>query len=478
VKFGNPRLDHLRRDFDFGRAIPFRGGFFYIMCHVGTYRLAPQQYAPTLCRVKRECRMTSTLNVTVGETPIPIFAATITGGAHGSTGHANFRTSRAMLASQGIDLLTLAEQAPDILQTDIYAITDAGGPFHLFSGEYLKAKWNFRTDVVTIFARDWSGLLIDQKRVLTSILGGNPAVLAPGQQPGAGVSTTNQPLSALVTAIANQFGLTPDLRLAQGAGNDPEIGTIFGSSNDTILMTVPQSLWGILMRLARDTGNEVYTTPEKHLVFGVPGAGLPTLTLGWKQNPPAPGVLPLLDLGIEHNPRRNLTFRVLVLSYDPTLGKTTRGQAYVIGSNFNTTGGSQVRAGMWTGAQAQAIQAQIGTAKKSAMPLYTFHVDGLTQAQANLRAQSIATDIAKRELIGTAKADLIPDLSPSQPIRLDGAVDAGFLAHSYYVTGYSHTFMLPQDAAGGDGGELDTDLTFLDVQPVGEGNSTLTGTAE
>jgi hypothetical protein len=289
----------------------------------------------------------------------------------------------------------------------------------------------------------------------------------------------NQPLSSLVTAIANQFGLTPDLRLSQASGSDPEIGTIFGAGGDTILTTVPQSLWGVLMRLARDTGNEVYTTPDKHLVFGVPGAGLEPLTFCWKQNPPQGDALPLLDLNIEHNPRRNLTFRVLVLSYNPTTRQTVKGQAYVIGSDRATAGGGMVRAGAWSGANASSIQSAIGTgaaSKKNAIPLYTFHVDGLTQAQANFRAQSIAADISKRELIVQGAADIIPGIAPSQPARLDGDIDDGFLSHQYYVTSYSHTFSMPQ--GGGGKAELDTSFMLLDVQPVGEGSSTLTGAME
>jgi hypothetical protein len=424
--------------------------------------------------------MTASMDLQIGGTAVPMFRAVIQGGSHGSTGHATMTTSRTMLAQQGIDLLELAQDAPTILPVDIY-LTHDGGRFHLFGGEYLKANWRFKADSVSIHARDWSGLLVDQKRVLTSILGGNVGALAPGEVAGPGVSTMNQPLSKLVTAVANQFGLTPDLRLSSNPGSDPEIGTIFGAGGDTILTAVPQSLWGILMRLARDTGNEVYTTPDKHLVFGAPGAGLEPLTFCWKQNPPQGDALPLLDLNIEHNPRRNLTFRVLVLSYDPTARQTTKGQAYVIGSDRATGGGGVVRAGAWSGANASAIQSSFGSgnaSKKNAIPLYTFHVDGLTQAQARLRAQSIATDIAKRELIVHGEADIVPGMAPSQPVTLDGDIDAGFLSHQYYVTGYTHTFNMPQGGGGSRAAELDTSFMLLDVQPVGEGSATLTGSPE
>jgi hypothetical protein len=424
--------------------------------------------------------MTASMDLQIGGTAVPMFRAIIQGGSHGSTGHATMTTSRTMLAQQGIDLLELAQDAPTILPVDIYLTQDGGGRFHLFGGEYLKANWRFKAGTVSIHARDWSGLLVDQKRVLTSILGGNVGALVPGEVAGPGVSTQNQRLSVMVTAIAKQFGLTPDLRLSSAPGSDPEVGTILGTG-DTVLTAVPQSLWGILMRLARDTGNEVYTTPDKHLVFGAPGAGLAPLTFCWKQNPPQGNALPLLDLNIEHNPRRNLTFRVLVLSYDPATRQTTRGQAYVIGSDRATGGGGTVRAGAWSGPQATTIESQISTgpaSKKNAIPLYTFHVDGLTAAQVNLRAQSIAADIAKRELIVNGAADIVPGMAPSQPVTLDGDIDDGFLGHQYYVTGYTHTFNMPQGGGSSRAAELDTSFMLLDVQPVGEGTATLTGTAE
>jgi hypothetical protein len=109
--------------------------------------------------------MTSTLTMQIGGNNVPFFKATIQGGSHGSTGHATVTTSRTMLADQGIDLLEIAQDAPTILPVDIYLTQDSGGPYHLFGGEYLKANWRFKADTVSIHARDWSGLLIDQKRV-------------------------------------------------------------------------------------------------------------------------------------------------------------------------------------------------------------------------------------------------------------------------------------------------------------------------
>ncbi len=280
-----------------------------------------------------------------------------------------------------------------------------------------------------------------------------------------------------MTAIAKQFGLTPDLRLAEGS--DPQIGNLFGDSNDTVLTSAPQSLWGFINRLARASGNTVYTTPQKALVFGVPGAGLEPIAITYRSNPIPPGMYGAISLDVEHNPRRNLTFRVLVLSYDPTTSTTTKGQAFVIGSNYSTSEGSTVHAGAWGGTDADNIANAIGTgkgSKKNAVQLYTFHLDGLTAAQAQAQAKSIAADIAKRELIASVKTTCVPTVQPSNPATLGGQINGEFAAHKYFVTQYNHKFSMGKE--GGGEGAFDTHMMMLDEQPTGTGESVTAGGGE
>lgn len=403
----------------------------------------------------------------IGGTEIPIKSFNITGGNYGSTGSLGASTSNKALNDIGFDLVAASIASPGSLPVDVYESVSGA---HLFSGEYLTGDYDYTSGLVSIHARDWSGPLVDQKRVLTSNVGGAPSALAPEEAADSkGVSTQNQKLSQVVTQIATQFSLVPDLRL--GDGDDSDVGAQFGNSTDTIMTAAPHSLWGTLTRLARQSGNVVYVTPEKHLVFGQPGAGLDTLQFTWNLNVGPAAALPLEKLKIQHNPRRNLSFRVLVLSYDPTNQQMTKGEAYVVGSNYSAAGGTTIKAGQWGGAQAQAITTSIGTgksSKKNAIPLYTFHADGLTAAQAQARATAIATDISKREIVATCEADLIPSMSPSQPATLSGDISQEFASHTYYVTGYSHTFGLRR---GGSGSEFCTAFTLLDRQPAGTGKS-------
>lgn len=405
----------------------------------------------------------------IAGTVIPVVSFDVHGGSVGSAGHMSATTSRKMLQQVGFNLVKESIDASGQLEVDVFVTID-GATTQIFGGEYLAAKFNYKRSSVTIRARDWSGPLIDQKRSLTSLIGGNTGPLTVAESSTSqGVNTQNQKLSQLVTAIANQFSLTPDLRLSSDPGSDPIVGTIFGNTNDTIFTPQPQSLWGILTRLARDTGNIVYTTPQKHLVFGEPGAGLPTLKMFWNTNPVPPGGLPLDELEIDHNPRRNLSFNVVVLSYDPTLGQLTKGKAYVIGSNLSTSQGATVRAGMWGGPQAQSVDSILSTStsKKNKIPLYTFHVDGLTAAQAQARAMAIAQDISKRELIADVGANFIPLIAPSNPAKLGGDIEDEFSSHDYFVTAYTHSYRVGEKGDGTFG----TSAKMLDRQPEGKGSA-------
>lgn len=404
----------------------------------------------------------------IGGQQVPTSDFTVTGGAYGSTGSLVSSTSFPALAAAGVDLVALSIANPGSLPVDLYITLATGRNVHLFSGEYLTGDFNYNADSVTVHARDWSGPLVDQKRALTSLVKASKAAPAPEENPS-GVSTQNQKLSQIVTQIAEQFSLTPDIRLNANVSNaDADYGSIFGDTTDTILTTVPQSLWGVLTRMARQSGNIVYVTPEKHLVFGEAGAGLAPLLFTWRMTS---GGLPLLTLRFTHNPRRNLTFQVLVKSYDPTAQQLTNGQAFVIGSDYSPDGTDTVHAGAWGGAAASQISSSLGSSKKKAIPIYTYHVDGLTASQAQSRAEAIANDIAKRELIVEGTGDLVPDMAPGQQVRVRGKINAEFAAHTYYVTAFHHRFRIGRE---GPSGQLETSFAALDRQPEGKGKAVST----
>lgn len=424
--------------------------------------------------------------LTVGGNAMPFTKFQMTGGAYGSVGHVTITTSGTALKEKKIDLFDLTSASPGFVEVALAvyqappqqppvggygggAPTDRTGDIttRIFGGEYLRTDFDLDTDVVTLHARDWAGVLVDQKRILTKIGKAVEAALkplAPGRVTVAGISNENQLVGNIVSSIAAEFGFEPVLNLSS-TGRNPTVGTLYGSADQSFI-TVPQTLWTILNQLARDTGYDVYVTPTKQLVFGEPGVGLDTLRL-IHNGSPARGQLPCRETKIEHHPRRNSTFRVLVISYDPTLAQTTLGRATYVGANY--AGQHGLAAGLATGHDAVVADKNIAALKQSVsqIPLYTFNLDGLSADQATLRAQTIATDIAKRELILTTTIDGLPSVLPTQMIRLGGAVDEAFSEPTFYVSGYNQTFTMPGSRQQGSSSGWVTRITALNVPTEG-----------
>ena len=404
------------------------------------------------------------LDVQVGGQSIPFFGFTVTGGVFASVGHAKINTSITALAAQGIDLLKLTENAASLTEVGIWVQPESGVRTRIFGGEYVSAHWSFDADTIEIECRDWAGVLVDQKRVLTKIGTAIAATLKAdvvGQVSVVGISNQNQKVSQIVTAIAQEFGFTPVLNL--DTANNPTMGSLYGS-DDYVYMTVPQSLWAVLCQLARDTGYDVYVTPNKDLVFGLPAAGQDTLQLAYNLASLPDGAAPVRNLKIEHHPRRNSTFRVMVISHDGARAQATLGQAVSIGDNYAGTKGLQP--GITSGtAAASAAKALAGAkASVSQVPLYTFHMEGLTADQANRAAASLALQIARCLLVLTGDVDIRPEMLPTRQIKVQGALANEFTGQTYSTSSFSHRFTMPKgDGRADERAGLVTELHGLNV---------------
>lgn len=429
---------------------------------------------------------------TVNGSQVPLERLRVGGGSYGSAGHANMFTSQSALTAAKIDLYKIMAAATAPVEVTVTITDDAGVTTRVFGGEFVSHASNLDDDGVTIAARDWAGQLIDQKRVLTRIVSAAEATvapLAPGQNPAAiSVLTQNQQISAIVSAIAQQFGFAPVLNLTAG---NPVFGTLYGAG-DTVFTSAPQSLWSMLCLMARDLGYEVHVTPNRQLVFGTPGAGLPTqaFSYGVPAVPPPSGsaaagsaaapTLPCRNLVLHHAARRNRTFRVLVLGYDPARAQTVTGRATAIGSDF--AGEAGLKPGIWLGPDAATADAAIAgvgltaaqaglSSPRSEVPRYTFHIDGLTAAQAQIRAQGIAYDIAKRDIAATLQVDGLPTIGPMQTVTLSGAVPPEAAGRNFYVHAYEHEFRMPQGGLSPDAGFL-TNLRLLTLPFFGANGPT------
>ncbi len=420
------------------------------------------------------------LHVQVGGTEIIVKSFTVVSGSYGSVGHARFETSQKLLSDFKIDLLEISQSAP-LVSVQIFAETPTTPHTKIFDGDLLNTNWDMDRDEVVVHARDHAGVFVDQHRILARDAGaltGALGPLSPGQQlTPAGIATMNRTVAQVVTDIAQQFGYTPVIN--GGTANTPA-GAAYGSS-DRAYMTIPQNLWSILNTLAKDTGNEVYTTPDRKLVFGPPGVGLPTVNLSWGTGADVrlPNLVPCAQLVFRHQPRRNSTFRVLVISYDPATAQVTEGSATVIGPDLAT---SAVPAGTYSGAQAGvADKALADDAQTSGygshnnlshVQLYTFHWDGLTAADCNARAAAIAADITKRLVLLSCTIDGYPTLTPTQKLSVTGnRLNPFFSGNTWFVSGFQHEFSMPGPGHHRGWSGFRTQIQALDLP-----NNALSGT--
>ena len=399
-------------------------------------------------------------------------------------------TSVAMLQALKLDLAEIAG-ADTIVPVSIYVQYTSGlSPqpnVKIFDGDVVSVEWDFDQDSVVIHARDHAGVFVDQRRILTRDAKTATQALAP-LSPGQvlnpqGISTVNRLVSQVVTDIAENFGYTPVLNMT--SGSDVPAGASYGG-NDHTYMTIPQNLWSVLNELARDTGNEVYTTPDRRLVFGQPGAGLQTIPLSWNVPvlSPVQNWLPVADLRVVHNPRRNGTFRVLVTSYDPARAQPTIGRATFIGSNLATP---SLKEGVYSGPQALTADSALlqmaqtrgyGTVRDlSHVQLYTFHWDGYSTSDANAKAASIASDISKRLMVMSGRIDGYPTMAPTQPLTMHAgpSVPGSFAGNTWYVSGYRHKFTMPGKghSRGRRWDGFTTEFSALDLPATALGGSAI-----
>ena len=145
-----------------------------------------------------------TFTCTVGGKNFPILSFNIRSGAYGSVGHASITTGRKELLAQRWDLFDLTATAPGGVEVLIEVQTPTASA-KIFGGEFLTSDWDYDRDRVRIEARDYAGILVDQRRMpagaaqtAEQIL----APLAPGQNPSAStISTQNQKLSEVVALL-------------------------------------------------------------------------------------------------------------------------------------------------------------------------------------------------------------------------------------------------------------------------------------
>ncbi|HEY9678683.1 MAG TPA: hypothetical protein V6C76_11780 [Drouetiella sp.] len=374
-------------------------------------------------------------------TYLPMLNASVSKASNGSQSTVRGKTSITMLQMQGVDIFQSAQSATGA-PVEVYVVID-GQSSKLFGGTIDEFEPDFDNDSITFSGRDYASSIVDTKETTSS------------------VDYKNQTIGQMVTNIANKFGYTPKV-------TDPGIMAGAQMYDDSAYMPHGQQYWTMLQDLARQCGYECFVTDNKELFFGTTdSAGGNDVTVNH-----APDVSnstdvenPICDLKPVYQPGRNSNIRVIVVSHHPVKvtqrikssyqGNPFKGRApksnkdYLIGKS-NTSGTQSAKSG--------------GT-QPSDKPAVVVRKDGLTQERADALAQSIAKDIAKRQLVLKGKCPMgLPDAQVHSKLTLkEGGIDLlGFANADYVIASLDHEW----DAESGSFVTSVTALNHPEVQSV------------
>lgn len=383
--------------------------------------------------MKRARKLNSSIVLDGKEIPVLNWRASL--GSQGSLGTASATTSIALLRYAGINLVTAA-QKKDGASFDIYAGFE-GDYQHIFGGVMDSVRLDMKADTVTLEGRDHGANLVDARMTISKI------------------KYKNKKVSEIVKQIAEEHDLEADVE-----ETDMMAGIEMWDSHAYIPHSQPW--WSVIQSLAQQVGFEAKITPDKKLYFGPPGADSSnTFTVTWGAGPDESPEHPLIDCEIFFSPRRNKSFEVRVLSYHPQRAEMISGNGTPQDVE-NAQGGGQksgtTAMGTSKGRAVKNFKGGRSSSKPSKKPVFTYHMDGLSAEQAMTKAQAIADDLAKRQVVITCTAEGIPDLKIHSKIKLRGSrIDMmGFDSREYVVTGVNHTYNMPQE--GGNDGGLQTEL--------------------
>ena len=121
--------------------------------------------------------------------------------------------------------------------------------------------------------------------------------------------------------------------------------------------------------------------------------------------------------------------------------------------------------GITSGTAAATASKALAAAKANVrqVPLYTFHIEGLTAEQANREAAALALRISRRELILSGDVDILPETLPTRKIKLQGSIPDEFTGDDYFLSGYTHRFTMPRQGSHNDRVGLVTEIKALNL---------------
>ena len=371
----------------------------------------------------------STVPATVDGSTI-IESGTIHAGSFGTIGHGDF--SFANVTAQGTRFLPFQNALPQYLRDGPVLLQVAWGNTPLFTGLYDTTESQLGSGGFKTSARDY-GALLQERYIAPWIADKNQTVgsfisrvlnEAPFVQVGPTTTPTDgsTPFGAATGLPRNFIGTPLNLN-----GTPILMGTFYAEG--TQFFSRPEAAWGVSQRLARDCGYVAYFLPDGSFYFGPRNRQatfkfnndqtqtLPARQLKWS----AGGSSDFVHNGltIHHNAGRNAAFVVVVYSStknspQPIIGTAAYINPQLSSSAYNTIGNRDT--GMIVGLGLEALDDLYGK-----LPRYEHYISGLQMDQANLRALSLALEIAAQEITLVARLPGPTSLEVGQLFTVSGA---------------------------------------------------------
>ena len=361
-------------------------------------------------------------NVVIAGDEFPVLQWKATLANQGSMGTAEASGALSDLIDSGLDLIA-ASQDVDGAEFDIY-VGFNGNTQVIFSGVVDTCELDFDKNTFEIKGRD------------------HAASLADGKQTMADLNYRNQSVAQIVQQIADKFSFSAKI-------TDP--GTKAGPdmNGENSFNPHPQSYWSLLQTLAESVGYECYVTPDKTLYFG-PEQDQGSVTVNYGADFFSGAKNPGRNLKVTYNPRNNTNIVVKVVSLNPqstqpifakataspvALGKGRKTKTSLLANNSKVKYPSKGGSG----------------SKSSAKSVYYIRCPGMTQDQAQKRAQAMADDIAKHQIIVEMEIEGLPSLVlHSQVSIVQSTIDLyGFAGVNLNVAEVTHEFTTPEGGTGG-----------------------------
>lgn len=357
-------------------------------------------------------------------TVLPVINAEVNIASHGSLSTVSGTSSVAMMRYQDLDIFAEAA-SEEGAAIDVYAGHD-GNMKKLFSGVLDEFDIDFDADTVSFQGRDHAANMADTKQVVSDI------------------NYKNQTVAQIVKQIAEKFDLEADI-------TDPGVSAGADLWDGSHYMPHAQQYWSILQDLAKQVGYECFVDENKKLFFGPPEkAAGERLTVTYGATNTSSVENPIKGLKITYQPRRNSNVQVEVISYHPHKSKQTKGKKRAKAKKGRATK-PRKKGSFIVGSPTKGKQsAKAGGSKPSAKPTVTIRMDGLTKEQADKKAEAIAKDIAKRQIIvkGTIPGKAGLRLHSSFKIQKEKLDVLGFDAADYVLTAITHHLENPSSGSG------------------------------